>query len=880
MHSFELFLKKLAVFFTRKKFDADLQEEMSFHRQQKARALEASGLSPGDALRAVHREFGNDLILREQSRDTFALWFETSLQDIRFALRQLRKNPGFAFTAVFMLALGLSASVSIFAFVDATLIKPLPYRRPARLVGVYETAAQCPLCNLSYPDYLDYKKLNKSLLSLDAYQNSAVLVAASEGAQSANAARVSDGFFRTLGVTPVLGRDFYSGEDLLSAPRTAMLSYSAWQKRYGGNPEVINQTVVLDEHPTVIIGVLPRGFHFAPAEPADFWTTLHPEGECDLRRSCHGLYGVARLKDGVTLAAANEDAKSIALGLAQLYPASNLGQGGAIADLTGVIVGNVRPILFLLLAGAGLLLIIAGVNVTSLLLVRSESRKREIAIRSALGAARIRLLRQFVTEGLLLAAAGTAIGLLASYWTMHLLLGLIPAGLLAQMPFFEDLGLNSRVLAFAAVIALLAAALFSTSPALRLSLSDRRQGLAGRSRASANNTWRSLGSKLVVVELAIAVVLLVSAGLLGKSLYLLLRVELGLHPENLATLQVAAPKSTYPQDPQVVALVRNMINQISQLPGVKSVGISTDLPVNGWGDTSWFRVIGRPWHGEHYEVAERDVSPNYFNALGSKLLRGRYFKEEEDAGKPRVAIINQAMAREYFPGQDPLTQQLTYISHDVVPIEIVGIVEDIKEGQPDSENRAALYVPFNQSPGRYFNLAVRTSQEEQSIFPALDSTIRKIDRGVVASNPATMTEIIHDSPSAYIHRSSAWLIGGFAAVAMLLGVVGLYGVVAYSVSQRTREIGVRIAIGAQRSSIYRLVLNESGFLILLGLGSGLILAVGAASFLKAVLFGVRAWDPATLASVVAVLAIAALAASLVPAHRAASVDPVEALRSE
>jgi predicted permease len=407
-----------------------------------------------------------------------------------------------------------------------------------------------------------------------------------------------------------------------------------------------------------------------------------------------------------------------------------------------------------------------------------------------------------------------------------------------------------------------------------------RSGLAEGSRGSAGNTWRRLGSKLVVLELATAVVLLVSAGLLGKSLYLLLHVNLGLQPENLATLQVSAPKSVYPKDPDVIALTRKVMSEVSQLPGVKSVGVSTDLPVNGWGDTSWFRVIGRPWHGEHYEVAERDVSPDYFNALGSKLIRGRHFNEDEDGTKPHVVIINQTMVREYFPGEDPIGKQLTYITHDVVPIEIVGIVEDIKEGQPDSENHSAMYVPFNQSPGRYFNLVVRTSQDERAIFPSLDSTIHQIDRGIVMISPATMTQIIHDSPSAYIHRSSAALIGGFAVTALLLGVVGLYGVVAYSVSQRTREIGVRIAIGAQRSSVYRLVLQEASHLVFIGVGVGLILAVAASSGMKAVLFGVRAWDPATLAAVAILLSIAALAASFVPARRAASVDPVEALRAE
>jgi macrolide transport system ATP-binding/permease protein len=880
MNAIARLLKKLQIYFGRQDFDRELREEMAFHLEQKAQTLQSRGLSPHDARYAARREFGNETHLSERSRDVVGLWFETTLQDFRFTLRQLRKNPGFAFTAVFMLALGLCASVAIFAFVDATLIKPLPYQHPERLVGVYEATPQCPLCNLSYPDYLDYKKLNKSFSSLDVYQKNSMMLNGAEGAESANVARVSDSFFHTLGVAPLLGRDFYSGEDLLSAPRTAMLSYAAWQKRYGGKPEVVGQTVILDEHPTTIIAVLPQDFHFAPAEPAEFWVALQAEGECDLRRSCHGLYGVARLQEGVSLEVAAQDAKSIAQQLAQLYPPSNAGQSAAVADLAGTIVGNIRPILFLLLAGAALLLVIAGVNIASLLLVRSESRKREIAIRNALGAARIRLVRQFVTEGLVLVVAGTAMGLLGSYWMMQILLRLIPADMLAQMPFLQGLGLNLRVLGFAAGIAALAAALFSITPTLRLAAPDVRAGLAEGSRGSAGNTWRRLGAKLVVLELATAVVLLVSAGLLGKSLYLLLHVNLGLQPENLATLQVSAPKSAYPKNPDIIALTRKVMSEVSRLPGVKSVGISTDLPVNGWGNTSWFRVIGRPWHGEHHEVAERDVSPDYFNALGAKLIRGRYFKEDEDGAKPHVVIINQTMVREYFPGEDPIGKELTYITHDVVPIEIVGIVEDIEEGQPDSQNHSAMYIPFNQGPGRYFNLVVRTAQDERAIFPALDSTIHQINRGMVMISPATMTQIIHDSPSAYIHRSSAALIGGFAATALLLGVVGLYGVVAYSVSQRTREIGVRIAIGAQRSSVYRLVLQEASHLVFLGVGVGLLLAVAASSGMKAVLFGVRAWDPATLAAVAVVLSVAALAASFIPARRAARVDPVEALRAE
>jgi predicted permease len=873
-------LNKLRLLIRRDRFADELQEEMAFHREQKARDLEAAGLEASEARYAANRAFGNAAQLADRSHDVVGLWFETILQDFRFALRQLRKNAGFAFTAIAMLAIGLCASVSIFAFVDAALIKPLPYENPSRLVGVYEWTPQCPLCNLSYPDYLDWKKLNRSFDSLELYQHSGGLLATSEGVEQANASRVSDGFFRALGVVPLLGRDFYAGEDLLSAPRTVLLSYSAWQKRYGGRSDVLGQTVTIDNNPTVIVGVLPADFHFPPAEPADFWTSIHASSDCDLRRSCHGFYGVARLLPGVSVQNAVEDTKSIANQLAKLYPLSNTGQSGNVALLTEVIVGNVRSVFLMLLCGAGLLLVIAGVNIASLLLVRAESRKREIAIRNALGAARLRLLRQFVTEGLVLVAAGTGLGLLASYWMMRVLLQLIPSDMVAQMSFLRGMGLNFRVVAFAVILALLAAVLFSVTPAMHLFSSEIRGGLAEGSRGSAGTTWRRLGAKLVAVELATAVVLLVAAGLLGRSFVQLLQVNIGLQPENLATLQVSLPSTIYPKDPEMISVTKQIVEQAALLPGVKSAAISSDLPINGWGDTTWFRVIGRPWHGEHYEVAERDVSPTYFATLGSKLIRGRYFREEEDASKPRVAIINQAMAREYFPGEDPLTKQLTNITHDIVPMQIVGIVEDIQEGQLDSENRSALYLPFNQSPGHYFNVVVRTSKSEASIFTELASAIRQINHDIGTSGAASMTQIIHDSPSAYVHRSSAWLVGGFAGVALLLGVVGLYGVVAYSVSQRTREIGVRIAMGAQRGSVYRLILREAGRLIFVGLGIGLMIALGAATLMRGLLFGVRWWDPLTLTGVTVLLATATLLASFIPARRAASVDPVNALRAE
>jgi len=859
--------------------ERDLENELASHLQLHIDDNLRSGMTPEQARRAALLKSGGIEPAKEAYRDRRSIpILENLLRDVRFAMRQLRKTPAFTATAILMLTLGMCASVSIFVFVDTALIKPLPYRNPARLLGVFETIPTFrQTSNLSYPDYLDWKKLNTVFNSLDAYQRSLFSLSVSSGAQKVNGARVTDGFFRTLGVAPILGRDFRPGEDLSSAPRTVLLSYAVWQQRYAGRPDVLGKTVVLNGDASVIIGVLPREFHFSPAEPADFWAALHAASECDLRRSCHGLYGVGRLKDGASIQAALANLTSIARQLEKLYPGSNRDQGANVMPLSEVIIGDVRPILLTLLAGAVLLLVIASVNVASLLLVRSESRRREVAVRNALGASAGRLMSQFVTEGLVLVAAGSALGLASAYGAIQLLVKLIPADALASMSYLRGLGLNYRVSMFAAAIALLAAILFSATPLVHLSLGNSANTFTAR---STGNTWRKLGSKLVVVELATAMVLLAGAGLLGKSLYLLLRVEIGFNPNRLITLQVAAPKSNYANDAQTVALARHVVNQISRLPGVSSVALSTDIPITHWGDTTWFRVVGRPWHGEHNDTPERDVSSAYFTTIGAKLLRGRYFSENEDAAKPRVAIINRALAKQFFPGEDPIGKQISGLSTPPKPVEIVGMVDDIKEGGLDTANRPVLYFPFNQSPGSFFILVVRTSQAGPSIIPALSAAMYQINPGIVTAGGAAMTDQINDSQSAYLHRSSAWLVGSFAALALLLGAVGLYGVVAYSVSQRTREIGVRMALGAERNSVYRLILKEAGRLTAIGVVVGLIASLAAATLMRGLLFSVRSWDVPTLAAVAVVLGVSALLASFLPARRAAAVNPMEALRTE
>jgi macrolide transport system ATP-binding/permease protein len=803
------------------------------------------------------------------------------LQDLRYSLRQLRKSPGFAGTAIVVLALGICASVSIFAFVDAALIKPLPYPNPNRLVLVTESVPMIPLANLSYPDYLDWKRLNQVFSSMEVYNGTGYLLRTPAGTEPVPGIRVSDGFFHTLGIAPALGRDFYSGEDLPSAPKTVILSYSTWQKRFGGRKDAVGETVSLSGIPFTIVGVLPPDFQFAPGGNEEFWTTLHASDSCALRRSCHNFTGIGRLKDGVSIEMALANMQAIARQLELQYPKDNRGQGATVLPLAEVIVKDIRPILLALLGGAGLLLVIACVNVSSLLLVRSESRRREIAVRGALGASRGRLIRQFITEGLVLMAAGSVLGVAAADGTMQVLTRLISKQMMNGMPYLSGLRLNSHVLVFACAISVFAAALLSLPPIVRLPLTKLREGLTEGGRGYAGTLWRRFGMNLVVVELAIAVVLLVGAGLLGKSLFRLLHVELGFQPDHLATMEITLSEASYPKDQQVTAVERQIVNRVESLPGVESAAVSSVLPVSFNGDTDWIRFVGRPYNGEHNEVNQRDVSPALFSTLHARLLSGRYFTEADDASKPLVVIINQTLARKYFPGEDPIGKRIgdTELTPKSIK-EIIGVVEDVKDGALDSEIWPAVYYPFSQDTDSYFFLVARTSQSEASLLPALVAAVHEVDPGIGAINETTMTAKINDSPSAYLHRSAAWLVGGFACLALLLGVVGLYGVIAYSVSQRTREIGVRMALGAQRSSVYQLILKEAGWLVGAGIGAGLLCSIAAATLISGLLFGVRSWDAATLAAVSAVLGTAAMLASYIPARRAAKVDPMVALRYE
>jgi macrolide transport system ATP-binding/permease protein len=868
--------------FKRTRSTDDFAEGIKAHLELEADELKSEGLSDDEARRKARVEFGSVRAAQERFYlKSRIVWLDNLARDLKYAIRQLRKNPGFAATAILVLALGMGASVAIFAFVNAALLEPLPYANPGRLMSVNESSIESPRWPLSYPDYLDWQRLNQSFSSLDVYSGTGFLLRTSSGAEPVQGERVSGSFFQTLGVSPMLGRDFYAGENRLGGPDVVILSYGAWLHRFGGRRDVVGHTVDLDDRAHAVIGVLPRTFSFAPSGDAEFWVPINVLSPHEHSRNFYAFMGLGRLRDGVTAQSAQAEMTAIAKQLQRQYPDPGHDLSANVLPFLEVIVGDVRPILLTLLGGAGLLLLIACVNVASLVLVRSESRRREIAVRGALGATRRRLVHQFVAEGVLLATLGGLAGVMAAAGLMRLLARLVPKDMAASMPFLEGVGLNAHTCAFAAGIALMAALLLAGTPTLRLTFQKVRDGLTNGDRGAANRLWRRLGANLAVVELAIAVVLLAGAGLLGQSLYRLLHVPLGFDPDHVATLRVMAPATVYQGDEQIAGLYRETVRRVSGLAGVESAGMSSMLPVECDCATDRIHFPPKPDHGEHNEVDERHVSPDYLPTLKATLVRGRFFTDADDASRPGVAVINETLARKYFPGEDPIGQRIADDERGRPSIwEIVGIVDDVHEGALDEATAPTEYFPINQTPDRSLSLAVRTRQDAGALLPILVSTLHQIDPGLGVSDEATLNDKIGGTQAALLHRFSAWLVGGFAMTALVLGVVGLYGVTSYSVTQRTREIGVRMALGARRGSVYALIVRQAGWLTVAGLAIGLVCSVGTSLLIRKLLFGVQAWDATTLSGVSVVLGLAAMAASILPARRAASVNPVEALRAE
>jgi predicted permease len=842
------------------------------------------GMSEADARREAQLEL-HSASTKERYREQEGLpALEHFGQDVRYALRAFRKDPSFAITATLVLALGFTAATSIFAFVDAALVKPLPYFDPNRLLFVTGSVKGIRLANLSYLDYLDYKQQTTTLSSLDVHRGGGFLIHTDHGVEMALGADVSAGFFRTLGVRPLLGRGFVAGEDAPEAPKVTLLSYESWQKRFGGKEDVIGQSVKLDGIPRTIIGVLPANFDFAMRGRSEFWNPLQVTAteECLRRRSCHNLYGVGRLRDGATEASARADLNVIAARLEQQYPESKRERTMTVFPLTEQVIGNQRPLLLVMLGGSFLLLLIACVNVASLLLVRSEGRKREMAVRIALGASPRRLLRQFVAEGIVLVGCAAALAVIATNLSIKFLVNLVPQDIARSMPFLRDVGLSAHVIAVLSVLFVAAIAVFSAVPLVRIRLADKQEGLKQDGHATAGKVWKRFAGNLVVAELAITMMLLVAAGLLSQSLYRLLRVDLGFDPSNVVTVgTLTLPDADYPKPEQIVTARRQIIDAVRSVPGVESVALVSQLPVSGNGNTNWIRIVGHEWHGEHNETNAREASDTYFPALRAHIKSGRNVTQAEEAAQTKVAVVNQAFVDTYMAkGEDPIGKKIELVSiRPIVQYEIVGVVDNVREATLDQDTAATFYYP---SPDQYPSLLVRTNSglDPASIAQSIQRAIHEVNPNIATYDFQTLAERISNSEPAYVRRASAVLVGGFSVTALVLSVIGLYGVIAYSVGRRTREIGIRMALGARRELIYRLIFTEAGWLIGSGVIAGVVGALLTTTVMRSLLFGVGAWDPRTFTSVVALLAVAALAASYFPARRAASVDPMNVLRTE
>jgi putative ABC transport system permease protein len=810
----------------------------------------------------------------------------TLWQDIRFGVRMLLKKPVFTAIAVLALALGAGANSAIFSVVNGVLLRPLPYKDPDRLVRLGEWSQQVPGMSIAYPNFKDWRERNRVFDGIAATQFDSYNLADGDEPERLQGRNVSYNFFDVLGVVPAVGRGFLPEEDRAGAPRVCVLSYGLWQRRFGGDRKIVGKPLSLNGASYTVVGVLPQDYRFDT--PTDVFAPigLNEDGENMRPRDNHpGIYAVARLKDGVSFEPAEAEMKAIAAKLAEEYPKTNAGNGVSMTPLREFFVGNVRTSLLVMLAAVGFVLLIACANVANLLLARAASRSREIAVRKAMGASRWRIVRQLLTESVMLSAVGGVVGLLLAMWGVDVL----HRASLNFLPATADVGLDRNVLLFTFGISILTGVLFGLAPALQASKTDLSESLkeAGRSGAdgAARNRVRSL---LVVAEVALSIMLLVGSGLLVRSFLLLRQTDTGFDEENLLTLQLSYRVGAE-EGPKVVNFLRAVEEKVRALPGVRAVALSNGVPLLGAAE-SGFKIKGRPpaEPGKMPMTVSFWTTPGHLDALGIKLLRGRFIEERDTAGAQPVAVIDDAFARLYFDGEDPVGQHFEGDPNNGMPdYLIVGVVGHVKNyglGSPGPVQaemyRARAQVPEKFQPllSQRVTLLVRALREPEALTASVRRAVQEVDPNQPVYNVQTMEQVVSNSIAS--QRLSMMLLIIFACVAVVLAAVGIYGVMSYAVAQRTHEIGVRMALGAQGGDVLRMVVRQGMVLVLAGLGVGLLGALALTRLMSSLLYGVSATDPLTFAGVPVLLFAVALLACLVPARRATKVDPMEALRYE
>jgi predicted permease len=813
---------------------------------------------------------------------------QTLPQDMRYALRMLAKNPGFTIVAVLTLALGIGANTILFSVVSGVLLNPLPFPAPNQLVALYANRVHLERASISYPNFLDWQRENQTFVSMAAFRADDFNLTGAGEAEHIRGEMVSADFFSTLGVKPEIGRSFSSEEDRLGGAPVALISAGLWKRKFSSVPDIVGKRVAVNGTGYTIIGVIPLGFHLGMQAFPENSEVYIPIGQwTDVifhdRSAGLGMKAIGRLKPGVTLAQARADMESIANRLAQAYPVADKDSGATIMSLKESMVGEIKPFLLLLLGAVGFVLLIACVNVANLSLARSTSRTREFAIRSALGASTHRVLRQLLTESTLLAIAGGALGLLLATWGTQGVLGLVSESL----PRAAEVRLDGRVLLFTIAISLASGILFGLAPALKTLRPDLQATLKQGGRGSSGGRHRAQGI-FVATEMGMAVVLLIGAGLMLRTLSHLWDVRPGFDPHHVLTFYVGLPPST--ETPALIrASLLQLHDRLASIPGVQSVSLLRgSLPM--WDDgEDPFWIEGRPKplsDNDKYWSIWSEVEPDYLKVMGIQLLRGRFFSPEDSESSPRVAVIDQDFTEKFFPGEDPIGR--VFVDDYVGPTKIVGVVGHVKQWGLDDKLaiHAEFYLPFRQIPDKYMSRAnrsttvvLRSTGEPLGLVDTIRQVMHQMNGEQVMFSAKTMDDIVYNH-SVMAQRFSMILLVAFAAIALLLASVGIYGVISYIVGQRTHEIGVRIALGAHQSHVMRWVLSEGARMALIGVGIGLVAALVLTRLMAGLLYGVSAMDPLTFAAVATLLMIVAMAACYVPAWRAMRVDPMAALRHE
>jgi len=868
-------------FWGRETREAELDEEVRAHLDMAKQARLERGANEKDAERAARREFGNLALMKDVTRDVWGRgWLEDLVEDVRYGLRMLRKNPAFAATAILTLALGIGANTAIFSVVNTVLIRPLPYKDADRLVTVwgYNRARGFDTDQVSPLDFADWRSQNHVFAGMAASTDTQYTLTGEGEPELITAYSFSADYFHVLGTAPLLGRTFLPEEEEPGKNHVAVLSYSLWQKRFGGDRDLVGRDILLDGAPYTVVGVMPPAFQYPSF--TELWTPLTMSSEAAQDRAYRYLRVMARLKPRVTIQQAQMEMNTIAARLAREFPKTNKDEDATtLISLRETISGDIRPALLVLLCAVGFVLLIACANVANLLLARATGRQKEVAVRSALGAGRWRLVRQFLSESMLLGIAGGALGLALASWSTRALLTMFPPTVFnISIPHLERIPIDGWVLGFALAVSVVTSVVFGLAPALHASanasepLKESGRGLAGGAKG------RRLRSTLVVAEVAMSLILLTAAGLNLQSFVHLVGSNLGFNPDHVLTMRVLPPHHKYTSDAQLIAFSRQALSGIRSLPSVEAAGTVTFLPLSGWWGVRGVSLQGQSVPEDQRPVAPwSSVTPDYFRAMEIPLIKGRFFEERDDDRAPAVAIISESLAKRLVANGDLLGKWLD-IGGLKKPAEVVGVVGDVQQLGPTSQTITEIYLPFSQVTPPILCFAIRTTEDPSRIAKAAQQAIWAADKGQAVGFVMSMGQLASEAVAP--QRILMLVLGLFGGMALVMAVIGIYGVIANSVAQRTNEIGIRMALGACSGEVLKLVMVQGLALVLLGVALGLAGIWGVMRLISSLLYGVRPTDPVTILGAACLLAGSAVLACYIPARRASRVDPMVALRYE